>query len=105
MNPFLVNIAIITVLDIGGIISAKLYSIHKNPLLLLATFVLFGSAGIMFAKTLKYEGMAITNVLWIALSIIIGVIIGYSVFKEEIAPIQFIGMGIIVIGLFLINWK
>jgi len=105
MNPFIIHIAIITLLDLAGTICAKFYSINKNPLLLIATSLLFGGAGYVFAKSLKYEGMAITNVLWIALSIIIVTIIGYFAFKEEIATIQLIGIGVIVVGLVLINLK
>ncbi len=105
MNPFITHIAIITLLDIAGTICAKYYSINKNYFFLLATFLLFGSAGYVFARSLKYEGMAITNVLWIALSVIVVTIIGYLAFKEEIAYIQLIGIGIIVIGLVLINLK
>ena len=105
MNTFLVHILLITLFDLAGVLSAKFYSINKNPLLLFVTVLFFGGAGYVFAKSLKYEGMAITNVLWIALSIIIVTIIGYFIFKEEIANIQLTGIGIIMIGLILINLK
>ena len=105
MNPFILHITIITLLDLAGTLCAKFYSTNKNPLLLLATFLLFGSAGYVFARSLKYEGMAITNVMWIALSVILVTIIGYFTFKEEIAYIQLIGIGVIVIGLVLVNLK
>jgi len=105
MNPFILLIAIITLLDLAGVLSAKFWSINKNPLLLLATFLFFGGAGLIFARSLRYEGMAITNVLWVALSVIIVTIIGYFIFKEDIAPIQIAGIVIIIIGLILINLK
>ncbi len=105
MSPFVINIAIITALDLIGVVCAKFYNIHKNPLLLVGTVLLFGAAGFVFAKSLKYEGMAITNVLWIALSIILVTIVGYFIFKEEIAPIQLAGIGVITVGLVLINLK
>jgi len=102
---FAVHIAIITALDIAGTVAAKYWSITKHPLFLLATFLLFGSAGFVFAKSLKYEGVAITNVLWIALSVAIITILGFFLFKEDILPIQFIGIGIIIVGLIVINLK
>ncbi|MCD6109795.1 EamA family transporter [bacterium] len=105
MNPFIINIAIITLLDLSGTLCAKFYSINKNPLLLIATIMLFGSAGYVFAKSLKYEGMAITNILWIALSVVAVTILGYFIFKEEISNIQLTGIGVIIIGLILINLK
>jgi len=105
MNQFAVYIAVITLLDIGGTISAKLYSLNKNLLFLGLTVTLFGSAGYVFARSLKYEGMAITNVLWIAFSIIVVTIVGYFLFKEEISVIQFVGIAVIMVGLILINLK
>jgi len=105
MNQFIFLIAIITLLDLAGVLSAKFWSINKNPLLLLTTFLFFGAAGLVFARSLRYEGMAITNVLWIALSVIIVTIIGYFAFKEDIALIQIAGIIVIMIGLILINLK
>ena len=105
MNPFFLHIAIITVLDVAGSLAAKYYSLGKNPLLLVATFLLFGGAGLVFAKSLKYEGMAITNVLWIAFSIIAVTIIGYLYFKESITGIQMAGIVVITLGLVMINLK
>lgn len=105
MNPFIIHIAIITLLDLAGVLSAKFYSINKSPSLLGLTVLCFGGAGFFFARSLKYEGMAITNVLWIAISVILVSIIGYFAFKEDIAPIQIAGIVIITIGLILVNLK
>ena len=105
MNPFFLHIAIIVALDIAGCLAAKYYSLGKNPLLLVATFLLFGGAGLVFAKSLKYEGMAITNVLWIAFSIIAVTLIGYLYFKETITGIQMAGIVVITLGLVMINLK
>ncbi|MCK5332744.1 EamA family transporter [Candidatus Parcubacteria bacterium] len=103
MNIFALHILAIIFLDIAGTLSAKLYSINRNPLLLLATSLLFGATGYVFARSLRYEGMAITNILWISLSIILMTIVGYFIFKEDITHIQFIGIGAIAIGLILVN--
>jgi multidrug transporter EmrE-like cation transporter len=105
MNPFVIHIAIITLLDLAGTLCAKFYSINKNSLLLIATFLFFGGAGYAFARSLKYEGMAITNILWTALSVTLVTITGYFAFKEEITYLQLIGIGIIIMGLVLINLK
>ncbi len=105
MSPFVIHIALITILDLVASLCAKYWSMNKNPLLLIATFLLLGGAGIVFARSLRYEGMAITNVIWIAMSIIMVTIAGYFFFKEQIAPIQLIGIGVIMIGLVLINMR
>lgn len=105
MSPFLLHIILISLLDLAGTLTAKFYSLHKNPWFLVATALLFGLAGLVFALSLKYEGMAITNVLWIAISIVLVTLIGYFTFNENIAPIQLAGIGVIVVGLVLINLK
>jgi len=105
MNPFIIHIVIINLLDLAGVLTAKFYSLNKNPGLLLLTALFFGGAGFFFARSLRYEGMAITNVLWIAISIILVTIFGYFIFKENIAPIQIIGIIVITIGLILVNLK
>ncbi len=103
MSPFLLHIIAINLLDLVGIICAKYWFLTRHPAWLVATVVLFGGAGYVFAKSLRYEGMAIANVLWIAISIILVTIAGYFLFKENISATQFIGMGIIVAGLVVIN--
>lgn len=105
MSPFLLHIALINLLDLAGTICAKFWSINKNPWLLVGTFLLFGSAGFFFARSLRYEGMAITNVLWISISVILVTIVGYFTFRENIAPIQLVGIAVIMVGLVLINLK
>ena len=105
MSPFFYHIAAITILDIAGNLAAKYYMLGKNPLYLGLTFLLFGSAGFVFAKSLKYEGMAITNVLWVALSVIFVTLIGYLYFKENISALQMTGIVVIMIGLIMVNLK
>ncbi|MFH1533684.1 MAG: SMR family transporter [Nitrospirota bacterium] len=105
MSPFFLHIAIIAVLDIAASITAKYYSITKHPLLLVATFIILGSAGVVFAKSLKYEGVAIANVLWIVVSIIGVTLIGYLYFKESITGIQMAGIVVITLGLVMVNLK
>ena len=105
MSPFVLHILVITLLDLAGTLTAKFYSTGKNVWLLVATILLFGAAGGVFARSLKFEGVAITNVLWISLSVIVTTLFGYFWFKEDIAPIQRAGVGVILIGLILINLK
>jgi len=105
MNKFIVYILLINLMDLIAIISAKYYNITKHPLFLLITVLFFGGAGYFFAKSLKFEGMAIANILWIAISVILISIVGYFFFKEEITPIQIAGILTITVGLVLVNLK
>ncbi|PIR55362.1 hypothetical protein COU74_01455 [Candidatus Peregrinibacteria bacterium CG10_big_fil_rev_8_21_14_0_10_36_19] len=105
MNKFILYIALINLMDLIAIISAKYYNITQKQIFLYLTILFFGGAGYFFAKSLKFEGMAITNILWIAISVILISIIGYFFFKEEITPIQIAGIITITTGLVLINLK
>lgn len=103
MNPFLAHILIITGLDVLGVLAAKMWYIHRNPWFILLTVLLFGGAGFVFARSLRFEGMAIANILWIALSIIAVTLIGFFGFKEEITTLQWAGIGLIATGLVFMN--
>lgn len=105
MSKFYLLIAAINALDLIGVISAKFWSINKNPIFLALTVLGFAGAGFFFALSLKYEGMAVTNILWIALSVILITIVGYFFFKESITMLQFAGIALITVGLVLINLK
>jgi multidrug transporter EmrE-like cation transporter len=105
MNPFIFLIALLNLCDLTGTLSAKMWFLHKNPLFLIATFLLFGAAGILFAFSLRYEGMAITNVLWISISVILVTLFGYFLFKENISLLQLAGIFTILVGLTLVNLK
>lgn len=66
---------------------------------------MFGAAGILFCFSLKYQGIAIANIVWIAASAILVAIAGIFFFKENVTPIQITGIIILIIGLILINLK
>ncbi|MFA5842948.1 MAG: SMR family transporter [Candidatus Gracilibacteria bacterium] len=91
--------------DLAGEIAAKYHDLTKNNWFLWLTIVFFGLAGFLFAKSLRFEGMAITNILWVALSTILVTLVGYFYFKETISLLQWIGIGVILIGLILVSWK
>ena len=105
MSPFIINVLIVSIFDLLGIISGKLWSLHKNPWWLVATALFFAAAGLTFARSLRYEGIAITNILWVSFSALFITVVGYFVFKENISLLQFAGMLIIIVGLAMINWK
>src|SRR3989344_325373 len=96
---FITYITIVALLDTMAIVSAKYWQITKQPAFLAATVLAFALAGFFFARSLQYEGMAITNIIWMALSTLCITSIGYFLFKEAITPLQFIGIATIIVGL------
>jgi len=103
MNPFVINIAIVVLLDLIAIVVAKYSSIYHNISLMFVTALFFAGAGFFYARSLQYEGMAIANIMWISISIILVTFLGYFFFKEHITPLQLAGIGVITIGLVMIE--
>jgi len=105
MNSFAFYIIVLLVFDTVGVISAKFWSINKNPLFLFLTMVFFALAGFSFAYSMKFKGLAIANIFWTSLAVIITTVVSYFLFKEEITIIQFIGIAVIIVGLTLVSLK
>lgn len=105
MNSLFWNIAGISIFDLVAVYFAKFYSINKNPWFLILTCGFFTIAALFFVRSLQYEGLAIVNILWTSISVILVTISGYFIFKEHITPLQFLGIALTIIGLVLIEIK
>jgi len=103
MTKFYIYIALINTLDLLGVLSGKMWSITHKPIYLIGCSLGFAGAGFFFALALKYEGSAITNVLWIAISVALVTALGYFVFKEQITSWQFLGIATVLIGIVFLN--
>jgi len=103
MNPFWFYIAAILVFDVIGMTSAKLWSIHESNIYLVVTTLSFAMTGFLLAKSLKFEGVAIVNIIWIALSAVFVAGVGYFWFKEAITTLQWMGFATVLVGLIIIH--
>jgi len=103
MARFYIYIAIINTLDLLAILAGKMWSLTHKPLYIIACSLGFAGAGFFFALSLKYEGSAITNAIWIGISVILVTAMGYFLFKEQISGWQFLGIASILLGLVLVN--
>ena len=105
MAKFYLFIVIISLLDLFAEYMGKQWVLGAKNFYLWLTVLGFGAAGFFFAQSLKYEGVAIANILWIALTAILVTLMGYFVFKEHLSMVNLIGIGTIIIGVILINWR
>jgi multidrug transporter EmrE-like cation transporter len=96
---------VLTLFDLLGLTMAKLWYLKNNPIYMAIGMLSFALATLAIGFSLKYQGLAIINIIWMALSAITVTIAGYYFFKEPIAPYQFVGIFIILIGLTIIQWK
>ncbi|MFA6486265.1 MAG: hypothetical protein WCT40_02775 [Candidatus Magasanikbacteria bacterium] len=104
MKFYLILLAL-ALLDLAGLISAKFWYLKYNPLYMAASILSFALAAIAICLSLKFQGVAIVNIIWMALSTTLVTIAGYYFFKEPIALYQFVGIFIILVGLVIVQWK
>lgn len=105
MAEFYILIAIVSFLDLLAEYMGKNWALAGRPVYLWATCALFAVAGYFFAHSLKFHGVAIANILWIALTAILITLMGYFVFKEHLSMTNIVGMVVILIGVILVNLK
>jgi len=55
------------------------------------------------AKIVKQQGMALANAKWNVYTTILGIIVGTVVWHEELTEKKIAGLGLAVIGLYLMN--
>ncbi len=91
--------------DLAGFIALKFWHLKHNKIFLTLGMLSFALAALFVALSLKFEGIAIVNIIWVAVSAITVTLVGYYGFKEPIALHQFIGIAIIIIGLIFVQWK
>lgn len=105
MARFYALIAAIVIFDLLAVLAGKMWIITGKPFYIALTSLGFAIAGIFFALSLKYEDVAIVNIIWIALSIILVALMGYFIFREHLSVIDILGIAMIMAGVVLLNIK
>lgn len=105
MARFYALIAAIVVFDLLAVLAGKMWIITGKPFYIGLTSLGFAIAGFFFALSLKYEDVAIVNIIWIALSIILVAMMGYFIFKEHLSSIDIFGIVLVMAGVVLLNIK
>lgn len=105
MTKFYLLIATVAFFDLMAVLAGKMSIITGKSYYIFLTVLGFGIAGYFFALTLKYEDVAIVNVIWIAISIILVALMGHFVFKEHLSFTDVLGMVAVLIGVVLLNLK
>lgn len=72
-------------------------------LYLAAGLFCFNLGMLFFALALKHMDVTIANTLWAGASILIVAVIGYAVFGERYHPVQYVYIGLVMIGLIGLN--
>jgi len=98
-----VFIFVTAIFDVISSIFIKEWTIHGKPLNLVLGIILLVFAGVSFAFSMKYLGLAIANVLWNAFSTILLAAIAILFFHEKLTAIQMAGILVIVFGVVLVG--
>ena len=98
-------IVLIEIFDLFAVYFGKMYSITDKWFYVALCSIAWGVSGIFFCVSLKYEGAAIVNILWISVSTIAATSLGVLYFKEDISGFQYVAMGVILLGIVLLFVK
>ncbi|OHA46182.1 MAG: hypothetical protein A2541_00665 [Candidatus Taylorbacteria bacterium RIFOXYD2_FULL_36_9] len=93
---FIFLVIVVTILEILGDILFKEWTIHNKKLLLITGVISYMIATIFWAFSIKYQNLSKAVVIFAVLTLIIGVLIGVFIYKEELTSLNIIG---IILGL------
>lgn len=105
MTKFYTFISAIAFFDLLAIYAGKMFDVTGKSYYIALCSLGFAIAGYFFALSLKFEDVAIVNVLWIALSIILVALMGHFIFAEQLTKLDLLGMAVVMIGIVLLNIK
>ena len=74
-----------------------------RPWVLPFTMILYSLEPYLFNRTLAFEGMGLINALWDSTSTVLIAIVGVFMFGEKISRIQWLGVGVCVVGIMLMS--
>jgi len=100
---FLTLFLLLSVVDVGAVISGRYYVFSKNKLFLIISLVCFGFSAYLFYLLMAFKSTAIVNLLWVSLSTIFISMISYFLFKEKITWGQSVGMFFIILGIIIME--
>lgn len=100
---FVLFLALITVLDIGALVSARYYIEKQERKFMVISLIFFGLSAWVYVQLMGFEVTAIINMLYAAISTIFVTLFYYLVFKERITTGQWLGLGIVLIGILMLE--
>jgi multidrug transporter EmrE-like cation transporter len=104
MNYIFVGLMIlVAIVETIGDILFKFWAIKEKNIFLVIGVVLYMIATIIFAFSLKYEALSKAISIFSILTIILVVLAGFFIFKENITYLQKIGILLGIIGIVLIE--
>ena len=106
LTTIIVFFACIVVFEAIALYSVKRFSKSNETMFLIFSILSYAIIPLFFFKILKEgQGISTVNILWNVMSTVYGVLIGVLLFSEVIHGIQWIGIILGILSIFLIMWK
>ncbi len=96
-------ISITAIMDVVSSVLIKEWTIHGRTQGLILGIIFLVIAGLSFAFSMKYFGLAISNVLWNALSTVLLAAIAIIFFHEKLSALQIAGILVVVLGVAMVG--
>lgn len=92
------------VCDVLAFFLSKKYVLTGESIFYWAALLCFVCMGWGAIEMMQFKSMTLVNILWVAGATITISFVGLAYFKEELSFLQFVGIGVVVLGLVLIQW-
>lgn len=101
MEKILLLLISLSVIEITSLYSLKKYDMDKNPVYFVLGVMGYIAIAFLLSILFTYEKVGIANHSWNIVTSIAGFLVGYAFFKEEINFMEFVGVIISIIGIFV----
>lgn len=90
--------------DAAAAVVLRIWANNHRLIFLIIGIIGYGLAGLLFALSMQYRGLAIANILWVGLATVLLTILAVVIFKEGLNLWQIVAMSIIFIGVLLLSY-
>lgn len=87
-----------------GMLKLENINVLRGAWILPLAMAIYSLQAMVFRTGLPYEGIAVLNIMWNTLSILIISLMGLFFFEEKLSPINVLGMILSIVGIILIKW-
>lgn len=103
-QTFLVLIFIGTLLEIGGDLLFKKWSLENKPIWLWVGLIIYFAGAVPWALSLQYAEISEAIVVFMVLNVIGVVLAGMFFFHETLSDVQKVGIGLGILSIVLLEW-
>jgi multidrug transporter EmrE-like cation transporter len=89
---FIFLVIIVAILEVVGDILFKEWTIHDKKFLLVIGVIFYMAATIFWAFSLKYHNLSKAVVIFAVITLIVGVLVGVLIYKENLNALNIIGI-------------